>query len=223
MLQRCKNRKEALNSSRQPFGGREMVALTLLRPGEFDTPYANFREEVAYLERLCLIIRAFEEKRLDDVARVPSLQRVLRDRTRHNVHLLRRRGRLNHENSFRLRVRVKFVVYIAWREFSLYFGMSNTSRRWHWISLSAIVQGCEATKLCNVKSSPAVAYASLQVEGKDDISACLRLVMHRQHIFMAVLVFLNLARTGVVFDSERTPAYTVGEFLRPTVRGARSG
>lgn len=103
----CKTHEEALLWLWKLCGGRDMVPLTTLCPGELDTPYANCRKEVAYVRRLHSIVHAFEDKHLDNGLRSLLLQCGLLGRTLYNVHLLRRRGMFDHGNKFFLCVLLK--------------------------------------------------------------------------------------------------------------------
>lgn len=50
--------KEAIKSMWKYFGGRDMVALTVLRPSVFNKPYAYCHEKVAYVCRINALIYA---------------------------------------------------------------------------------------------------------------------------------------------------------------------
>lgn len=112
-------------------------------------------------------------------------------------------------------VRAKGILNVAWPDFTVYFGMTDLERLEQWISPAAIVQGAEATKLCNATSSPAAPYVSRRAWRDDDVSEFLRLVMRIEDIVLAVLAFFNLAMTGIVYYEERGSVSTVVETMLP--------
>lgn len=157
---RSKNPGEASKLLWQYCGCHDMVALNLLRAGEFDTPYEYCREEVAYVRHFHALIRTCEDKNLYDVERVRSLCWVFFDRTLHSLHLPRRQEMFEHGNNFCQHVRSKGVAFVAWPDFSLCFRMPDAVRHAHWLAPSMIVHNCYAAKFCIAVSSPAAEYMS---------------------------------------------------------------
>lgn len=102
-----------------------MVVLTMLRLGEFDKPFAYFREEVAYVGRLHSLIRAGEAKQISNIANFTALKCLLLGHTLHSVHFLRRRELFDCDNNLCMRVCQKGVLYVAGPNVFLYFEIST--------------------------------------------------------------------------------------------------
>lgn len=102
-------------------GCRDMVALKLLRPTDFDTPYAYCTKEVVYVLHLHSLIRMIKTGALHRIKRALSLHWVLFDR---DMHLVARSKIFDRDNNFTFLVRAKGLLYVAWSDFTLYFGMT---------------------------------------------------------------------------------------------------
>lgn len=103
-------REFAFTSMRWYYGGRNILALKLFRPANFDIPYAYCREKVPYV---CLhhdLICSCKVGTLRKMDRARSLHWVLFD---HQTHLVTWCELFDREKNFCQHVRAKGTTYVV--------------------------------------------------------------------------------------------------------------
>lgn len=93
-----------------------MMAFKFLRHANFETPYAYFRAELAYLHRLHVLISVCKAGDLQRIERAPSLHGVLFNL---DIYFVARRIIFDRNNNFTPRVRAKGLAYVEWPEFTV--------------------------------------------------------------------------------------------------------
>lgn len=128
-----KTREKTFDDILRNSGSRRILAMKLISPQVFDTPYACCTEKVPYVRRAAVLLdKVLHDWKLPNEPREPSFQWVLLDRALSNVNFVRRALLFGRDNNIVRRARSECGIYCGWVEFSTVYGLTQSQRASFW-------------------------------------------------------------------------------------------